>query len=326
MDNQQPDLAPAPATPVDEGGEIRFGRYVGSMERVDWSHVARNRLWRFLHWKRWQYASFVGPQVVGAVAIADVGYATTAFAYVFDRPTRRVLADVSLTAGPGSGHVADHVRVGASSMFERGAAGCSIDHVPGGWDVAVRSRELNVELRLTEGRTTATICAVARVSGGGLANCSHKTHGLEGTGIARIGATDVGLDGSLGALDHTSGLLARDTAWRWASGTSRDLAVNLVEGFQEPLENAFWCNGTITPLPPVVFIRESGDPLTPWRVSSRDGSVDIRFEAEGIRSHDKNLVIATSRWIQPIGTWTGTVAGVDVGALTGVLEDHVARW
>ncbi len=183
-----------------------------------------------------------------------------------------------------------------------------------------------MELRLAEGPATATICAVARVSGGGIANCSHKTHGLQGAGTVRVGQEELRIDGVLGALDHTSGLLARNTAWRWASAAGPELAINLVEGFQEPLENAMWRAGRITPLPPVDFVRERPDPMTPWTVRSRDGSVDLRFEAEGVRSQDKNLVIAVSRWIQPIGTWTGRVAGVDVGALTGVLEDHVARW
>jgi hypothetical protein len=325
MNDEPVDLPPVPAEPVDSAGAIRYGRYLGSVERVDWGRLPRNRLWRFLHWKRWQYASFVGPEVVGAVAIAHVGFATTAFAYLFDRPTRRVLADISLTAGPGSGQVADHVRVGARTIFRRGAAALSIEHSQGGWHVAVRGPELHLDAHLAEGPSAATICAIAPVPGG-VANCTHKTHGLEGSGSARIGGTDVSLEGTRGALDHTSGLLARDTAWRWASGASRDVAINLVAGFQEPLENALWQGGRISPLPPVAFTRESDDPMASWRVRSRDGAVDLRFEAEGIRSQDKNLVVAVSRWIQPIGTWTGTVAGVDVGALTGVLEDHVARW
>jgi hypothetical protein len=66
--------------------------------------------------------------------------------------------------------------------------------------------------------------------------------------------------------------------------------------------------------------------MTVWRVRSKDLSTDLRFEPEGVRSQDKNLVLAVSRWIQPIGTWTGIAGGVDVGRLTGVLEDHVARW
>jgi hypothetical protein len=319
------ELPSAPTAAVGADGTIQYGRYLGAVPQVDWRRIGPNRVWRFLHWKRWQYASFMGPEVVGAVAIADVGLVTTAFAYLFDRRTRRVVADVSLTAGSGAGHVAEHVLEGSLSTFRRGDARFSIEHRSGAWEVEVRSPDFEISARMAEGPTAATIAAIARVPGG-IANCSHKTHGLNVSGTARAGRETQELGEALGALDHTSGLLARDTSWRWASGTSELAAINLVEGFQEPLENALWQRGRITPLPPVDFTRESGDPMTVWRVRSKDLSTDLRFEPEGVRSQDKNLVLAVSRWIQPIGTWTGIAGGVDVGRLTGVLEDHVARW
>jgi hypothetical protein len=318
-------LGPPPRGPVAPDGQIAFGTYSGTMELVDWSAAAPNRLWRFFHWKRWQYGAFIGPDFVGAVAIADVGFATTAFAYLFDRRATDVLADVSLTAPRSSGRVADHVRVGARSAFSRGRSELSVEHHDGMWVLRVRSPALSLDARLAEGPSTATICAVARVPGG-RANCSHKTHGLEVTGRATVGDREIDLAGCRGSLDHTSGLLARDTSWRWASGSSDELAMNLVEGFQEPLENAVWRSSTITPLPAVRFQRASAERMTTWSVHSRDGLVDLSFRPEGIRSQDKNLVIAVSRWIQPIGTWTGTIDGKDIGVVPGVLEDHVARW
>jgi hypothetical protein len=319
------ELPEAPRSPVADDGSIAFGRYRGAMEVVDWRRAGPNRLWRFLHWKRWQYAAFVGSDVVGAVAIADVGFATTAFAYVFDRRSRRVLADISNTSTRRSGLVADHVGVGARSRFRQGETALAIEHGPGGWTLGVRSPTLVIDATLLDGPSAAMLCAVARVPGG-LANCTHKAHGLEVAGAARIGGREISLAGALGSLDHTSGLLARDTSWRWASGTSLDRSINLVEGFQEPLENAMWSRGEITGLPPVTFKRASSDPMSPWQVRSADGSVDLEFRAEGVRSQDKNLVLAISRWIQPIGTWTGTIHGVSIGELSGVLEDHVARW
>ena len=74
---------------------------------------------------------------------------------------------------------------------------------------------------------------------------------------------------------------------------------DLVEEFEEPLENAAW-----------------------W-IRPRNGSVDLVVEAEGGRPRDRNLGLAASRFVQPIGTYRGTVPGEDVGRLAGVLEDHV---
>src|SRR4051812_20015232 len=102
MDPERTDLPPAPAAPVDDGGHIRFGRYRGETGPIDWRRCGPNRSWRFFHHKRWQYAAVFGPDAVAAVAIVDLGWASSAFAYVFDRRAGRVLADVSLTARPGA--------------------------------------------------------------------------------------------------------------------------------------------------------------------------------------------------------------------------------
>lgn len=319
-------LPPAPDRVVGEDGRIRTGRYAGATGPIDWAGAGPGRLWRLRHWKRWQYASSVGDEHVAALAIVDLGWATSAFAYLFDRRAGRLLADLSLEGPPRlTGRVADHVGVGARSAFRFGGASLAIEHAPDGWLVSVQGRGLTIEATLEAGQGAATVCAIARVPGG-LASCTHKAHGLRVRGTARAGGEAFDLAGSLAALDHTSGLLARRTAWRWVSVASPGLAINLVDGFQEPLENAVWHHGRIEPLPPVRFERDVANPLSTWRVRSDDGSVDLVFRPEGVRSQSKDLVFAASRFVQPIGTCTGTVLGRDVGRLSGVLEDHEARW
>ena len=320
------ELPPAPVAAVGHDGQIRFGRYTGETGSIDWTRAGRGRLWRVLHWKRWQYACVIGEDHVAALAIVDLGWSMTAFAYLFDRRAARVLADVSLEGLPrASGRVADHVGPGARSAFRLGGTSLSIEHSLGGWQASVRSRTLTIEATLEPGPEAATMCAIARVPGG-LANCTHKMHGLRVQGLARFGGEAFDLGGSVAALDHTSGLLARRTEWRWASAAGPLLANKLIDGFQEPFENAVWCGGRIMPLPPVRFERDSDSPMAAWRVRSSDASVDLVFDPEGVRSQDKNLGFAASRFVQPIGTYRGTVLGQDVGTLSGVLEDHVARW
>lgn len=317
----------APDGPVASAGGIRYGRYLGNAGTVDWSRAPRNALWRFLHKKRWQYAAILAEELVAAVAIVDLGWSATGFAYVFDRRKRQVVADVSPLGLPGRfGAVADHTRPGARSTFHSGDVRLAIAASDERWRVEAHARRLRIEVDLVVGPNAATLCAIAPVPRG-LANCTHKSHLLAARGSIAAGDTEWVIDGAtaLGSLDHTSGLLARDTSWRWASAAAGAVAVNLVEGFQEPLENALWRDGVIEPLPPVEFVRQS-DPEQPWRIRSRDGAVDLEFRPEGVRSQDKNLGIAVSRWVQPIGTYSGMVLGADVGQLIGVIEDHTARW
>jgi hypothetical protein len=77
---------------------------------------------------------------------------------------------------------------------------------------------------------------------------------------------------------------------------------------------------------------DAAAPDAPWRVRTEDGCVDLEFRPEGRRAKHQDLVIAASRYVQPVGTFHGTVrpgvgaAAVEVKDLLGVTEDHAARW
>ncbi|TFV93745.1 DUF2804 family protein, partial [Oxalobacteraceae bacterium OM1] len=72
--------------------------------------------------------------------------------------------------------------------------------------------------------------------------------------------------------------------------------------------------------------------LAPWHVQTDDDCLDLHFQPEGARREDKNLVIAASRYVQPIGSFSGWVRADRtapmrrVERLAGVTEDHRARW
>jgi hypothetical protein len=182
-----------------------------------------------------------------------------------------------------------------------------------------------VNARLEETAASGTLCAISPIEGG-VANCTHKTSCLLASGTAVAGGTTFEFDGYGAALDHTSGLLARDTRWRWASAAGRGIGLNLVEGFNGPVENAVWVDGRIQPVGEAEFRFDAEDPLAPWSIRTPDGAVDLTFAPEGVRVENKNLVFAVSRYVQPIGTFTGTACGVRVEGLPGVTEDHHARW
>ena len=164
------EMRSAPTSPVGEDGQIQFGRYLGRTSRINWSRTGLNPLWRFLHWKRWQYASVVGQDCVVAVAIVDLGWAMNAFAYVFDRRARRVLADVSLIGvRPLSGSVADDVTPGAKSTFGRGGARLSIERSGSIWNISVSCQQLKVKPTLAENFHNLITADLPGILGGGLA-------------------------------------------------------------------------------------------------------------------------------------------------------------
>ena len=92
---------------------------------------ARSRLWRRFHHKRWHYVSLCTERIFCAVAIVDLGWTSTAFAYAFDRNDGDMLANFSQDGLPGlSARLADHA--GGSSRFKTRKSRIAIDGVGDG--------------------------------------------------------------------------------------------------------------------------------------------------------------------------------------------------
>jgi hypothetical protein len=151
----------------------------------------------------------------------------------------------------------------------------------------------------------------------------------------RAGNVRFPVRGQLAGLDYTHGLLARETAWRWAFACGRQafrqgtslIAFNFSEGFLAGAgENVVWLEGEPRPAGKVTFTFDGDAPLSPWRVRSEDGAVDLVFQPEGLRAQTIDLKLIASRYAQPFGTFSGRLHGVEIDGLPGVTEDHAARW
>ena len=47
--------------------------------------------------------------------------------------------------------------------------------------------------------------------------------------------------------------------------------------------------------------------MAAWQLRTEDGLLDLTFRPEGLRREDKNLLVAASRYVQPIGVFSGWV-------------------
>jgi hypothetical protein len=330
-------LPPAPASPVDSQGRPADGAYHGFVARIAWEGLrgsfARNALYRRFHFKAWHFVSVGGPRCMVAFAIIDLGYAASAFAYVFDRGARRLLCDLSFTGLPGAARVADTAGEGACSRFTSGSADLLVERPRGTatWTVRARGPQgFAVDATIDATGEPPAICAVAEIAGG-VANCTHKTVCLPARGSAAVGGVRFDLAGSFAAFDHTCGLLARDTSWRWAAASGAKVGFNLVEGFNGEVENGVWLDGRLFKVGAAEFRYDPRATMAPWHIRTVDGILDLEFTPEGERREDKNLVIAASKYVQPVGTFRGTIKPPGgrarrVKGLLGVTEDHAAKW
>ncbi|MDB4945185.1 MAG: hypothetical protein JWP97_4719 [Labilithrix sp.] len=326
-------LAPAPATFVDpSSGLAAFGAYAGPLPPVDLGRLGLHD--RVARRKRWFYGAIVTREVWISYVVLRTGYAATAFAFVWDVAGRRMLVDRTVLAPSLVSRVADDVhQQGEIAHFALGRSRIAVHRGAGGLDLEIRLGDLEVAARIDEAEGPPAITAIAPV-GPGLVNATEKRALLPVTrGHLRLGAREADLANGRAGYDYTNGLLPRHTRWRWAfaqgrTTTGEEIGFNLVEGFVGQAECAAFTAGRVTPLAEPVFTFDVRDPLQPWTV--RGEGIDLTFTPGGVHRQHTNLLVVRSRFIQPVGTFRGTVRvdGRDlvVDGLPGVVEDQDVVW
>ena len=320
-------------------GQPATGRYAGSPSQVDWSGLRgafqRSALWTRFHHKRWHYVGIATEQCFVGLAMVDLGWTNTMFAYVFDRQQKKLLIDCAQDGLPGlTAQVSDRPAHGALSWFRHIGSSLRFEHVRGHhYRLRVDIRKgLQIEAEIDSAQAAPFLCAIGPIGDGGCAHSTVKSSALSITGSVRAGGKTFDLAGGVASFDYSNGLLARDTQWRWASAHSPTVGFNLQQGYFGNYENALWLDGQLIPLGSVRFDFDPQAPLQPWDIHTDDGLLSLRFQPEGARQQSKNLLVAASYYIQPIGTFSGTVRATQdaparaVHALVGVTEDHRSRW
>ncbi|HEY5800049.1 MAG TPA: DUF2804 domain-containing protein [Burkholderiaceae bacterium] len=331
-------LPKAPTFVVGADGVPLMGKYAGQTGTIDWRQLAqpyaRGRLWRHFHHKRWQYVALCTEQVFCAVAVVELGWVNTAFAYVFDRAAGRIVSAFSQNGIPGLTARVSHRPV-ARTASHFAFAGKRIEYyqVPGTMTsrLTVRSADLSVDAELDARHAAPFLLAVGPVARGAV-HATQKSGALGLSGAVTAGGQTFDLAGGVGSIDYSNGLLARETAWRWASAHTPRLGFNLQAGYFGQAENALWVDGKLYPLGAAQFDFTRGDSAAAWHIHTDDGLLDLHFQPQGERREDKDLLVAASRYVQPLGVFNGWVRTgasampIAVDNLFGVTEDHYSRW
>lgn len=325
-------LPPAPPRLVHERGIPAFGTYCGQIDTLSWQALRLpplQRLRRRLHHKRWQYAAVAHQDYFIGVAVVDVGWICTAFAYLFDRRQRRLLADFSADGVPLlSTRLED--RPFSDATFRRGSNRIAFRRAEQRLELTINTPGFKLAAHLALPAAAQTLAVIAPANW--QAHATHKSSALTVNGFAEADGQRFSLDDAIASLDASNGLLARETRWRWASAHAPGLGFNLQAGYMGETENALWLDGELLPVGAARFDYDAANPLNPWHICTEDGAVDLRFQPEGARGENKDLLIAASRYIQPIGHFSGTLIHPDTGRaypvqqLAGVTEDHYAKW
>lgn len=331
-------LPAAPASLLDAQGKPIFGRFAGHLPEMDWQGLQspwqRSAIWRRFHHKRWRYIALATEEIFCGIALVDLGWASTAFAYVFERTSRQQLAAFSQDGLPGlAARISPHPFDGADCRFVAGGKQIRFWHLAGSsqYHLELRAGTFSIEAELNAQQAAPALLAVGEIAGGSV-HATQKSAGLQIQGQVKTGAQRFDLAGGVGSFDYSSGMLQRDTAWRWASAHSHSMGFNLQQGYFAAQENALWLDGQVYPLGPAEFVFDPHDPAANWQIHTTDGLLEMQFTPEGARQQNKNLGVAISRYLQPIGCFSGSVKTHANGPahkfsnLLGVTEDHFSRW
>jgi Protein of unknown function (DUF2804) len=133
-----------------------------------------------------------------------------------------------------------------------------------------------------------------------------------------------------GLIDDSAGYHARRTDWRWCAGvgvgpSGEQLCFNIVDGVHdapEQSERTVWVDGVASELPPATFADDLSAVTFP-----ADPTARLAFAEEARRARSDDFKIMASDYVQPFGTFSGTLpGGVAVARGWGVMERHSVRW
>jgi len=324
-------LEAPPTSFLDATGAPAFGAYAGPMPRVDLGRLGVGD--RIARRKRWVYAAVATDDLWLAIAVVRTGYAATAFAFAYDLVGKRMLVEGTALGPALVARIADDPHAqGELARFAMGKTHLTMTRNGSKLDVRVRMRDLEVDAAIDESAGPPAISAIARL-GDGLLNATEKRALLAVRGWARCGARTITLDGGTAGYDYTHGLLPRHTMWRWAFALGKDTSgapfgFNVVQGFVGEAECAAFVGGDVVAIAEPRFTFDVTAPLRPWRIEGE--GIDLVFTPGAVHAQGTNLVLVKSRFIQPVGTFEGTVhiqgREIRVASLPGVAEDQDVLW
>jgi hypothetical protein len=265
--------------------------------------------------KRWRYVGVFSEEFLLCAARVQVGPFGQTFWVVWDREEGTMHEHTRTRLPGGRGEVWREGREGRPAPGLGKKPGASLtDHV--------MAEDVRVRLRFGDGEWVESVCPTPE----GQYCWTRKRAGVPVECDVRVGDKRWQLE-ARGVEDETAGYHPRHTVWSWSSGIGelddgRSVGWNLVDGINDPperSERAIWIDGDPSEPGPVEF-----DGL---EAIIFDDGTRLDFESEAERRRDENRLLMRYSYRQPLGTFSGALAGglaLDSGL--GVMEHHDARW
>jgi len=327
---------------VNKDGSVNLGFFDTAVGDID-AHAYRLKsvtgrkvpgFLKKIRYKTFHFAGVASYHMLAGVAIADVGYLTNCFVYVYDLNSGVMVQEKFTVPGTRSGSIRQTPEK-PLSVFHRGNTNVRIDET--GIELVTGSIRFQLFWKPDPDLKPIRLCTRSGYRGWAF---TRKAAPIQTLGTIQAGnrVYDLDRDNAYAITDWTGGFLRRETWWNWAAiagilPDGRTIGLNLSWGTNETgfTENAFWVNSAITHVGPVCFKKHKDVNGSKWIITSSDGRVDLVFEPEGNRSESINAILVVSRFVQFFGWFSGTLITrenqkVHLNQIPGWAEDHFARW
>lgn len=288
-------------------------------------------------YKQFQFVALQSPEFVLAIAIADVRYVNSGFAYLYRKglpPLQLSLLHplamrVQMSQSPRQGTA----RIGTARH------GWQLTPSDAGWQVILTHPRLQVKVQIHRAQQAAlALCNATGYSG---FTYTEKNNALAVSGSITIDGHALDLQHARAGYDFSAGYMRRETSWRWASintflpspsGQLIPFGLNLASGVNETglTENVWWLDSKRQHLSPAQFEFDR-QTAGAWRIRTLCDEVDLSFSPEFCRQERLNLGLLASNFRQYVGTFSGRLQQQDgsiiiVDQQQGFTEDHYAKW
>ncbi|OQB27819.1 MAG: hypothetical protein BWY10_01015 [Chloroflexi bacterium ADurb.Bin180] len=295
--------------------------------------------------KRWDYYGLTTPELFFSVTLSHVGYLGLPFIYAVDLATGEMCEETLLIPFGKGVELARNSTEGACS-FDNGRVKIAFTvqgqarTVRVDWPAFNRGEGISCDLTMScppehESMVIVTPIASKRFY------YNRKTNCLRTTGWIQRGGrrSEISPDRALATLDWGRGVWEYKGFWVWASSSGflpdgRTLGLNMGYGFGDTsaaTENAFILDGRVHKLEQVDFEYSSRSFMSPWKMHSPDGRLDLVFEPFKERVAKSELLVLSSEVHQMFGRYSGTLKTDEGETLhvenqVGWAEEHHAKW
>lgn len=336
----QPLLTRAPASLFDSSGQAPtalFDQAVSSLNFSDFVFTNTmdqpvGALRRYFAFKQFQFVGISGPDWWLGVAIADVRFVGSGFAYFVRDGAPPIeltlLRPLAIGMQMASSASTGQARIGDGECYWQFS--CADDH----WRIRLCSARLNADLQLHFGpQPPLALCSPTGYQG---CTYTEKNNALAVSGQLAVAQQQIDVTQARGGYDFSAGFMRRQTAWRWASINSlldgQPFGLNLAAGVNETgvCENALWYQGVRQHLSPAQFKLPRAQ-AEPWQINTLCGELQLTFRHNFCRQQRLQAGLLASNFRQYTGFFTGTIQLADGRLLTlqqcpGWVEDHYAKW